>query len=334
MPVKGQMSFRVSGIGLLLLAMTFVLNGASSSDQIGSVAISPDGKLVAVDFHKGNTSFIYKIAVDTGVATRVTDAKDGEESDPAFSPDGKRIAYVYQPSDHRRSRIVVVNTDGSDSHQWSPSDTHDVSPVFSPDNKTIIFARYTFYGSYSPIAQPHPHDWTLYAADLDGTNVRQLTSERFYMLSPPSVSGDGENVVVVTEALRTNRQVAIYSLDRPGQPILTLRPHVPKEAARKNPLVDDPNFMPDGRSILFMAASNGRHGYDYDIYRIDLSTKTLERLTNGNGYATNLRVSMDGKTAVFLKWRSDRHATPVTSEPYLLDIESHRLTPLKINGLN
>lgn len=37
---------------LLLLSFTCVLNGASSSDQIRSVAISPDGKLVAVAFHR------------------------------------------------------------------------------------------------------------------------------------------------------------------------------------------------------------------------------------------------------------------------------------------
>jgi Tol biopolymer transport system component len=320
--------------GLLLLSLTCVLSGASSSDQIRSVAISPDGKLVALDFHNGNSSFIYKIAVDTGVATRLTDTKDGEESSPAFSPDGKHIAYAYQPSDHRRSRIIIVNVDGSEPHQWSPSTVSDFSPVFSPDGKTIIFSRSGYKGAESPIAQTHPHAWDFYASNLDGTNLRQLTNENFYMASPASVSPDGKRMVVVTESLYSNRQICIYSLDGSGPPAQSLRPHVPKEADHKNPILNYPNFMPDGKNILFMAASNGKHGYDYDIYRIDLGTKTLERLTNGNGYATNLRVSIDGKTAVFLKWRSDRHATPVKSEPYVLDIESHRLTPLQISGLN
>jgi hypothetical protein len=79
MAINRELGIRSLTAGLLLLSLTCVLNGAGSSDQIRSVAISPDGKLVAVDFHKGNTSFIYKIAVDTGVATRLTDAKDGEE---------------------------------------------------------------------------------------------------------------------------------------------------------------------------------------------------------------------------------------------------------------
>ena len=92
--------------------------------------------------------------------------------------------------------------------------------------------------------------------------------------------------------------------------------------------------MPDGRSILFLAATEGRHGYDYDVYRIDLETGAIERLTKGNGYATDLRVFADGKTAAFLKWRSDRHATPVESDLYLLDLQSHNVTPMKVNGLS
>jgi Tol biopolymer transport system component len=92
--------------------------------------------------------------------------------------------------------------------------------------------------------------------------------------------------------------------------------------------------MPDGKSILFMAASNGKHGYDYDVYRVDLRTGSLERLTNGNGYATDLKVSADGNTAVFLKWHSDWRSTPDKSELYLLDVQTYKLTPLRITGLD
>ena len=72
---------------------------------------------------------------------------------------------------------------------------------------------------------------------------------------------------------------------------------------------------------------------DYDIYHVDLGSGALERLTTGNGYATDLKVSADGTTAVFLKWRSDWRGTPVTSELFLLDVQSHKLTPVKVSGL-
>ena len=323
----------LGGSLILLLSLAFLSYGRVSPGNLRTVSISPDGKVIAVDFGNDAASFIYVISVDTGNATRLTDAKDGWESSPSFSPDGKRIAFSYSPGPGIHASVIIANVDGSDRRTWSPSDANDLWPVLSPDNKTIIFSRSGFSGSYSPIAQPHPHAWRFYACDLDGSNLRQLTDESFYMASPPSVSPDGKSMVVVTEGIDTDRQIAIYSLDRTGQPVLSLRPHVPKEADHKNPILDYPNYMPDGKSVLFMAASNGRHGYDYDVYRVNVGSGALERLTNGNGYATDLRVSADGKTAVFLKWCSDWRRTPVKSELFLLDVQSHKLTPVKVNGL-
>jgi Tol biopolymer transport system component len=319
---------------LFLTLATSFLCGGDSRSRIRSVAISPDGKLIAVDHGDGKASYIYRVPVDTGAATRFTNASTGNESSPAFSPDGKRIAYSYSVSAGVHSAIAVGNADGSDLHTWSPSEANNYfSPVFSPDGKTLVFAKSGFYGNYSPIAQPQPHAWSFYASEFDGTNLRELTSESFYMASPASVSPDGKSMVIVQESLDTNRAIAIYSLDHPGKPIQLLRPHVPKEADHKNPLLNFPNYMPDGKSILFMAGSDGKHGYDYDVYRVNLATGSLDRLTTGNGYATDLKVSADGKTAVFLKWQSDWHGTPVKSEVYLLDVQSHKVTELKITGL-
>ena len=220
-------------------------------------------------------------------------------------------------------------------HPWASSEGSDYWPVFSPDNKTIIFARSGSYGSYSPIAQPHPHAWNFYASDLDGTNVRQLTNEKFYMASPLSVSPDGKSMVAVTQGLDTPQQITVYSFDHPEKPSLSLRPPIPGES-KLGQEFDFPNYMPDGKSILFLAASNGKpgHGYDYDVYRVDIGTAAVERLTKGNGFATDLKVSADGKTAVFLKWRLSWRGTPNKSELYLLDLQTHRLTTLKVNGLN
>jgi Tol biopolymer transport system component len=332
MATNGKLRFltRIGGLILLLFLLVDTSYGRSSRWQITSVAVSPDGRLIALVAQKDRTSFIYIVPIDTGIATRVTDAKDGEENSPTFSADGKRIAYSYEPGDRRRSRIVIVNVDGSDMHQWSPSSVTDLSPVLSPDNETIVFSRADFYGSYSPIAQPHPHGWRFFAANLDGTNVRQLTTERFYMVSRPAVSPDGKNMVVVTEGLETDQQIAIYSITCPGPPVRTFRPHVPDEISRKQPIFAYPNYLPDG-SILFMAADSH---VSYDVYRLKPDTGAIEKLTNRNGYATELKVSADGKTAAFLKWRKNWKLEVTDPEPYLLDLESHKLTPLKISGLN
>lgn len=323
---------------LLCAALFFLLPTISTcktrAGRIESVSVSPDGKLLAVDFVKGDTSFIYVIDVETGVARRLTDAKEGEEVTPSFSGDGKRIAFACRPTNKswpgndNALRIAMVNVDGTERREWAPLGT-TYSPVFSMDNKTIVFGRAGFYGNYSPIAQPHYHAWNFYAADLDGTNVRQLTTERFYLASRPSISQDGKNMVVVTEGLETSQQIAIYSITSPGSPARTFRPHVPKEISRKHPIFAYPNYLPDG-SILFMAADEY---VDYDLYRLDPDTGRIEKLTNANGYSTELKVSADGKTAAFLKWRMNWMLEVTDPKPYLLDVESHKLTPLKVSGL-
>jgi len=321
----------VAGCLVSLVFLPLMTWSGTSSHRVESVSISPDGKAGAVDFVKGKTSHIYLIAMDTGNATRLTHANTGAESNLTFSPDGKHIAYTYLPEDGAASRIVVGNADGSDLHEWSGSrgKVRDFSLVFSPDNKTMIFARSGYYGSYSPVAQPHHHAWDFYAADVDGTNIRQLTNESFYMASELSVSPDGKSMVVVTESLDAPQQIAIYSLDHPEKPVQVLRPQVGHEG-----IYNCPNYMPDGNSILFMAASDGKHGYDYGVYRLDLRTGAIERLTKGNGYATELKVSADGKTAAFLKWRKNWIGEISDAEIYLLDLESRKLTPLKVSGLN
>ncbi|HUJ30641.1 MAG TPA: hypothetical protein VLY23_05130 [Candidatus Acidoferrum sp.] len=324
---SGRASF-ISGLAFLLFFPAAASHGPNPRWQITTLAVSPNGRLLAFVAEKDGTSFIYTVPVDTGVATRLTDARDGEENSPSFSPDGKRIAYTYE-SDHRRPRIVIAGVDGSNAHEWSPSNVVDLSPVLSPDNTTIVFSRANSYGNYSPIAQPHPHDWSFFAASLDGTNVRQLTTEHFYMVSRPSVCSGGKQMVVVTQSLETEPQIAIYSIDAPGPPVRTFRPHVPKEVDTKHPILAYPNCLPDG-SILFMAAS--QHGYD--VFRLARETGSIEELTDGNGYATELKVSADGKTAAFLKWRYNWMGEVTDPEPYLLEVETHKLTALKVRGFN
>jgi Tol biopolymer transport system component len=150
------------------------------------------------------------------------------------------------------------------------------------------------------------------------------------MVSRPSVSPDGKNMVVVTEGLETDQQIAIYSITSPSPFLRTFQPHVPNEVDHKHPIFAYPNYLPDG-SILFMAANRR---VDYDVYRLNTDTGAIEKLTTRNGYATELKVSADGKTAAFLKWRKNWMLEVTDPEPYLLDLESHKLTPLKISGLN
>jgi Tol biopolymer transport system component len=317
--------FRVFRAALLFLfVVPPMICAANSRGQMRGVAVSPDGKILAITYLKDGTVRIYKIVMDTGNATRLTDAKTGEESSPAFSSDGKSIAYSYVP-EGQHQRIMVMNVDGSNSHSLPGSDTANVYATFAPNGKKIYFGR----------SQPPPADhlWDIFAVGVDGGDVTQVTHEGFLQISEPSLSSDGRSMVVATQGLYTPQRIEIYLLDHPEKPSQVLYPRVPNEASPGR-IFGYPNYMPDGKSILFLAASNKKLHYDYDVYRVEIGTGAVERLTEGNGFASDLKVFNEGKMAVFLKWRSDWHGTPVKSELYLLDVQTHKLTPLKVNGLN
>jgi Tol biopolymer transport system component len=326
--VNGVSMAKVLRVGLLLLFLVAPATwGGDSPGQMLGLSVSPDGRFLATTYVKGSSWRIYKIDVSTGNATRLTNATSGEESSPAFSPNGKLIAYSYTTyPDHQR--IVVMNADGSNQRTLPGSGTANLDPTFAPSGETLYFREAK--------PRPHEHRWDLFSIGIDGSNLTQLTHEGFYSIYSPSISPDGKSMVVVTEGWRASafhRQLVIYSLDHPEKPLRILRPHLPgKRPLNQN--FECPNYMPDGKRILFMAATGGKREDDYDVYLLDSETEAVERLTEGNGYAGGLTLLPDGKTAAFLRWREDKHRTIVGTDVYLLDLQTHKLTPLRVSGLD
>jgi dipeptidyl aminopeptidase/acylaminoacyl peptidase len=72
---------------------------------------------------------------------------DDFEGQPAFSPDGERIAYQCQEPDHGRWRIWIMNADGSQQRPISkPNRGNDSYPKFTADGKRVRFLRSTWQG--------------------------------------------------------------------------------------------------------------------------------------------------------------------------------------------
>jgi len=324
--MNGAAMSKVLRVGFVLLSLVAPPTwGGDSPSQMLGLSVSPDGKFIATTYVKGSLWRIYKIDMKTGNAVRLTNATAGEESSPTFSPDGKLIAYSYTTyPDHQR--IVVMNVDGSNPRTLPGSGTANLDPTFAPNGEKIYFREAE--------ARPHEHRWDLFSVGIDGSNLTQLTHQGFYTIYSPSLSSDGKSMAVVVEEWKApQREVAIYSIDYPEKPQRILRPHLPGKRAL-NKVFESPNYMPDGKSILFMAATGGKRGDDYDVYLLGVETGAIERLTEGNGYAGGLTLLPGGKTAAFLKWREDKHRAIVGTDVYLLDLQSHKLTPFKVTGLD
>ncbi len=98
--------------------------------------VADSGWLVYSAKTNGNVD-IYRRPFNGGPAERLTE-HSADDTDPFFSPDGKRIAYTSQSSDVKGD-IYVMDADGGSKEQLTDRRTVDASPCWSPSGKALYF---------------------------------------------------------------------------------------------------------------------------------------------------------------------------------------------------
>jgi TolB protein len=124
------------------------------------------------------------------------------DTDPAWSPDGKTIAFARYTGS---GAIWLIDADGSNERQLTtPRGEGDIQPDWSPDGRWIAFSRAT---------GPFRHD--IFVVRPDGTGLRRLTRHTRGN-SSPVWSPDGKRIVFAST--RADRDLAdIYVMNADGK---------------------------------------------------------------------------------------------------------------------
>ncbi len=141
------------------LAITFSAYAQDISFNEGTnfgVTLSPDERTIAMDLQ----GILWTLSTRGGTAVALTSGQQPEVREPAFSPDGDKIAFqgFYGGYFH----IWIINTDGSGLKQVTSGNFDDREPAWVNDD-TIVFAS-DRDGSYD-----------IWQIDLDSGRLRKLT---------------------------------------------------------------------------------------------------------------------------------------------------------------
>ena len=226
---------------------------------------------------------IYVTGLQGGQPRAITDRDEKVQSlDPAWSPDGSRIAYTRWSSEDGRfgSAIVVAEADGSGQRLLQHEELDDTfaqvgAPSWSPDGGRILYTRTTLDRRYR--FRP-----TLYTMDAEGGGARLLAADA----GSGAWSPDGSRIAFASVRDRNgiwcgsdecSYNAELYVMDGDGSDL--------KRLTRSRGNESSPSWSPDGRRIAFASNRNTRDqppGSGNEIYSIGADGACLTWLTNGS----------------------------------------------------
>jgi TolB protein len=136
---------------------------------------SPDGRYLVFS----REGALFRASAIGGPARRVGRGL-GNASDPAYSPDGKLIAYDYRRPGFSIREVYVMHADGTGIRQVTKLRQVSGLPAWSPDGTRIAFQSNIRLGHYE-----------IYTIGVDGTGLAQVTASTTTDAIQPAYAPDG-----------------------------------------------------------------------------------------------------------------------------------------------
>jgi len=223
---------------------------------------------------------IYVVNADGSARTRLT-RDPAQEFDPAWSPDGTKIAF--SRFTEGRYQIFVMNADGTNAVQLTHGDARASDAAWSPDGSRIAYTRCQ-----------GPCD--IHVMNADGSGVRRLTYGERPGDQSPTWSPDGRRIAFAD-------LMGLFVMNADGGDWQRLTDGPADDS--------DPAWSPTGPEIAF----DGSRGlFNGDIYVVNADGSGMANLTDSLPLDSNPSWSPDG-TRLAYSWLTACIVPTVAGKP-------------------
>lgn len=226
-----------------------------------NVDVSPDGRTIAFDM----LGDIYTMPITGGTPVRIADGLP-YETQPRFSPDGRRIAFT---SDRGGGdNIWIMNADGSDKRQLTKEDFRLLNqPTWSPDGHYIVAKKHFTTGRSLGTGEV----WLYHVSGGSGVVLVKKPNEQHQKeLGEPIYAPDGKHIYFT----RNTTPGAIFQYAQDSNTQLFDIERYDLDTGETEPVVTGaggsvrPSPSPDGKKIAFVRRERAKS----KLYVKDFST--------------------------------------------------------------